>query len=167
MLPASEEQLRVVTCAREHNIVVDSVAGSGKTTTILHLALEHKDKNILLLTYNSKLKLETIQRAHQYCANNLDIYSYHSFGVKHISAECKTDVGIIKFIRQGKKIQQLSDYDIIIVDECQDMTPLYYQLVMKIINAKQSADHPANLIIFGDKYQSIYNYAGADARFIT
>ena len=46
-----------------NNVVVDSVAGSGKTTCNLHIAKYFHNINILLLTYNSKLKLETREKA--------------------------------------------------------------------------------------------------------
>ena len=38
---------------------VDAVAGSGKTTTILHIAQKFEDKHICCITYNAKLKNET------------------------------------------------------------------------------------------------------------
>ena len=44
------------------NVIVDSVAGSGKTTSIIYIAKSLKKKRILLLTYNSKLKIETKER---------------------------------------------------------------------------------------------------------
>ena len=48
--------------ALNNNVVVDSVAGSGKTTSNLHIASFFSNMNILLLTYNSKLKLETREK---------------------------------------------------------------------------------------------------------
>ena len=44
------------------NVLVDSVAGSGKTTTNLHIAKALPHYKILLLTYNSKLKEECRQK---------------------------------------------------------------------------------------------------------
>ena len=34
---------------KKYNIIINSVAGSGKTTTALHIGLNNKDKNILIL----------------------------------------------------------------------------------------------------------------------
>lgn len=54
----SSEQNEIIQQLRQNNnIVVDSVAGSGKTTCNLHIAKHFSDMNILLLTYNSKLKI--------------------------------------------------------------------------------------------------------------
>ena len=45
----SNEQKNIInTLKNNNNIIVDSVAGSGKTTTNLYIAKEFHDKNILL-----------------------------------------------------------------------------------------------------------------------
>ena len=59
----SDEQLSVIEgLSQNNNIIVDSVAGSGKTTCNLHIAKSFPLLNILLLTYNAKLKLETREK---------------------------------------------------------------------------------------------------------
>ena len=60
--PPSAEQNQIVIDLKNYNITVDAIAGSGKTTTILHIANAYKKKKILLLTYNSKLRSETKTR---------------------------------------------------------------------------------------------------------
>ena len=37
-IPPSDEQLQVIQSIGNYNVIVDSVAGSGKTTCILHIA---------------------------------------------------------------------------------------------------------------------------------
>ena len=55
----SKEQQEIIDALRERkNVIVNSVAGSGKTTSNLHIANTFKDSNILLLTYNAKLKID-------------------------------------------------------------------------------------------------------------
>ena len=44
------------------NVVVDAVAGTGKTTLILSLAKELIHKNILQMTYNKSLKFEVREK---------------------------------------------------------------------------------------------------------
>ena len=59
----SAEQLAVVKALCDgRNVVVDAVAGSGKTTTIVFIAQTMVQKRILILTYNRKLKEETRQQ---------------------------------------------------------------------------------------------------------
>ena len=160
-LPAisAEQQIIVDSVIGDFNVIVDSVAGSGKTTTILYIAL-NANKNILLFTYNSKLRKETQSRAESLGLDNIEVHTYHSFGVRYISSDCKTDEGLIKFVNGGDAI--IPVYDMIIIDECQDMTPLYYNLVLRVLIAGRCGQ----LCVIGDKYQSIYSYAGADSRFI-
>ena len=58
ILPSiSKNQIQIVENLKQNNnIIVESVAGSGKTTTILHCATLLYNIKILLLTYNAKLK---------------------------------------------------------------------------------------------------------------
>ena len=57
--PPSEEQLAIVAAVRGgNNVVVKAVAGSGKSTSVLHLARDQATlgRYMLLLTYNRRLK---------------------------------------------------------------------------------------------------------------
>ena len=68
----TNEQINIIN-SLDYNIIIDSVAGSGKTTTNLYIAQNNINKNILLLTYNSKLKLETKEKIKKYNINNLNV----------------------------------------------------------------------------------------------
>ena len=174
MLPSVEQQAVIKALNGFNNVIVDSVAGSGKTTTVLNIAKTYPDTRILLLTYNSKLRHETRERAGECELGNLEVHTYHSFCVRYGAQECFTNEGIIKFLHRldvtnttagantnTTTIITFPTYDIIVLDECQDMIPLYYKLVKQILRPTTS------LCVIGDKYQSIYGYAGADPRFIT
>ena len=55
----SEEQQKIIDALKnKQNVIVNAVAGSGKTTTILGIAKQMPDINILQITYNKALKLE-------------------------------------------------------------------------------------------------------------
>jgi hypothetical protein len=156
---ASPEQLEVVESLLGHNLIVDSVAGSGKTTTVLHAAVRYPEKHILMLTYNARLRLETQARVQSLGLSNLTVHTYHSLGYSYIGSECRTDRGLIEFCKTSARLQV--PHDILIVDECQDMTRVYHDLVTRVITPE------TRLCIIGDKFQSIYGYSGADPRFIT
>ena len=161
----SDEQLSVIEgLSQNNNIIVDSVAGSGKTTCNLHIAKSFPLLNILLLTYNAKLKLETREKVSKLKIDNLETQSYHSFCVKHYDKKCYTDTTLTTILDTDQPLFDPINYDIIIIDEAQDMSYLYYQLVCKIYkdNRKQ-----AKICIVGDKFQSIFQFNGADERFIT
>jgi hypothetical protein len=162
----SEEQLAIITAVIEgKNIIVDSVAGSGKTTTILHIGKSLPEKKILVLTYNAKLKIETREKAASLELSNMEIHSYHAFCVKYYDHKCYTDPGIITVLKNDKKPKQNFNYDLILLDEQQDMTNLYYKLVKKII--KDSGTKNIQLACFGDIYQNIYSFKGSDDRFLS
>jgi hypothetical protein len=158
----SDEQLAVVRACALGNVVVDSVAGSGKTTTCLLLAKTYAERN-LLLTYNAKLKLETRKRVRDQELSNLEVHSYHSFCVKYYDPKAYEDIKVHSLIKKNKKPLRPFQYDRIVLDETQDMTPMLYQLFHKIYRDNGGA----RLCILGDKKQSIYEYKKADARYLT
>lgn len=160
----SDEQLKIIELLKNSNIMVDAVAGSGKTTTSLNIAKKYNDLNILILTYNARLKNETRAKIKLNNIINLEVHSYHSFCVKYYDHGAFTDKKIREIIKLNLESKSTKfSYDIIIIDECQDMTPLYYSLVKKIIKTCKS---PPRLCVLGDKFQSIYDFNEADNRFL-
>lgn len=159
----SNEQLNIVENLANHNVIVESVAGSGKTTCNLYIAKKYLDKSILLLTYNAKLKMETREKVNKLNLPNIETHSYHSFCVKYYNHKCFTDYQIISILKSNTNPLKKFSYDIIILDESQDMSPLYYELVCKII---QDNNKPIQICLLGDRAQSIYDFNRADARFI-
>jgi hypothetical protein len=163
MLPTiSVEQKQVIDNLVNHNVIVDSVAGSGKTTCSLYIAIHFPTSNFLLLTYNSKLKLETRERVNKLGIQNLEVHSYHSFCVKNYDKKCYTDTMINSILKLNTPLLNHIHYDTIILDESQDITPLYYELFCKIYRDNKFA----KLCIFGDIKQSIFEFNNSDERFI-
>ena len=161
--PISREQQDIINKLRDRNLIVDSVAGSGKTTTNIYIAKQYADSKILLLTYNAKLKIETRERIKKLNITNMECHSYHSFCVKYYYWKSFTDTEIRKIISDKIEPIKSFNYDIIILDEAQDITNLYYELVCKINS--DNAGY-AKLCLLGDRYQSIYGYNNADERYL-
>jgi hypothetical protein len=166
----SNEQREIVKALIDNNVIVDAVAGSGKTTTNLFIAANNLDKKILLLTYNAKLRLETRVRCKSYGFNNMEIHTYHSFCVKYYDSHAYRDNVIDNIIKNKIKPKENSlngdkslNYDILILDEAQDIKPLFYRLVNKIKNDNGKI---FKICILGDKNQSVYNFAGSDNRYL-
>ena len=128
----SLEQYNIVNKLENNNVIVNSVAGSGKTTTNLFIAKKYNNSKILLLTYNSKLKLETRERIAKNNLTNIEVHSYHSFCVKYYDRHCFDDKVLKKILKKQLKPLQQFNYDILILDESQDITSLYYKLIHKI-----------------------------------
>lgn len=161
----SEEQSNIINSRT--NIIVDAVAGSGKTTTILHMGLKYPDKNIYQITYNNMLKREVRKKIINMGIKNMHIHTYHSLAVGYYDSNAFTDEEIKKIIIKNKKIKsdvEIKPIDIIFIDESQDMMFDYYYLIKKFIIDTKSQPQ---IIVLGDKYQGIYDFKGADIKFLT
>lgn len=159
----TKEQQKIISDISKYNLIINAVAGSGKTTTSLLIAKKYEDKNILLLTYNSKLKLESREKARNENIKNIEIHSFHSFNLKYYNKKGFTDKEIDQTIDNNLTNYKEFKYDIIIIDEIQDLTFLYYKLIVKIV--KDNND--CKLMVMGDIYQNIYSYNGSDSKFLT
>jgi len=166
VITPSDEQLAIIDCVTEgKNVMVDAVAGSGKTTTVMFLALQNKDKNILQVTYNKQLKFEVREKAEIQNLKNLEVHTYHSLCVKFYDRDAHTDDKIINVLSNNLPPKTTRKYDIIITDEVQDMTPNYFSLICKFI--KDMRLNESTILILGDRYQGIYDFKNADTRFLT
>lgn len=161
----SEEQLEIINKAKDNNIMCDSVAGSGKTTTILGILSTYSTDKCLILTYNARLKMDTRNKLDKYNLTNGTAESFHSFCYNNINKSIITDDTLYEYFNKNPldKLELNLDYDRIIIDEVQDMKPLYYELVCKIITSNKN---PPLIFIIGDIYQSIYGYELADERYL-
>ena len=159
----SPEQLAIIDAARQrHNILVEAIAGSGKTTTILELARTLPDVSILQVTYNKSLKDEVRQKAKG--LHNLVIHTYHSFARACFDVDGYDD-HIFDMILSDKMLpKQTTAYNIVCLDETQDQTKLYFDFMKYTLGFLPAFP---TLIVLGDRYQSIYEFKGTDARFLT
>ena len=158
----SQEQADIIhAIADGANIIVEAVAGSGKTTLVLEAA-KAIDRKFMQITYNAALKGEVRKKALLQGIQNLEVHSYHSLAVKYYYKDAYTDINMQKIITHNLP-RRSSAVHILVVDEAQDMTFLYYQLIKKFIfdcNIQQ-------VVIMGDRQQSIYEFKGADYRYLT
>ncbi len=164
--PPSEEQQTILKYVEQgYNVKVDAVAGSGKTTTCLHIARENPNKQVCQLTYNASLKLETRQRVDELGLKNMKVYSYHAFCTNYINRSGYTDVNLERIVNADNIIfREPFSCDILIIDEAQDMNLLFYKLVVRIL--KLLPNFP-QIIVMGDRKQSIFAFREADSRFLT
>ena len=170
MNPLSGEQEIILNHIKNgKNVVVDAVAGSGKSTTVLSIAKELNTKKVLQLTYNSSLRTEIKEKTRTLQIENLQIHTYHSLGVRYYLPTCFTDAGLRHILYQDLQPgSPLPLYDLIVIDETQDMSLIYYQLVRKFIKDMcHSSEHKIQLLILGDEKQGLYEFKGSDVRFLT
>ena len=193
----SEEQQHICDCIKQgHNVVVDACAGSGKSTTILSVACEIPTKKILQITYNASLRKEFKEKVAEYGIKNIDVHTYHSLAVQYFAQDAYTDSGIRRILHESddsdKTDKTVPKYDLIVLDEAQDMSLLYYRFVSYFMGicansfgdkvtcrvSSEEACSPlpktpekkkwkCQLLILGDYMQGLYEFKGADIRFLT
>ena len=147
------------------NVVVDACAGSGKSTTILSCAKEMPEKKFLQITYNSMLRMEIKEKVKLLNLKNIVVHTYHSLAVSKYSKDAFTDSGLRQVLYQNMNpLSSIKSQDVIVLDEAQDMTFLYFQFVVKYC---RDMDTPFQLLILGDYMQGLYEFKGADIRFLT
>lgn len=163
----SEEQSLIVEYIRNgKNAIVDACAGSGKSTTILAIAKALPHKVFLQMAYNAMLRAEFKEKVEIQQISNIKVHTFHSLAVKYYYRNANTDTGIRHLLRERlAPLSQLPLFDIMVIDEAQDMTLLYYQLMYKV--AKDIAPKRFQLLILGDYMQGLYEFKGADIRFLT
>ena len=168
---ASTEQLCIIeSICNGSNVIVDSVAGSGKTTCILHSIIEilkrFPDKRIAVLTYSKNLKEDSREKLKLLkMGDNTEIHSYHSFCVKYYTHEGMVDEGIIYTIKDNIYPMKHINFDILFLDEVQDMNALFYEFVCKMCS--DNAKSTIQICIFGDRRQCIFNdLRNSDSRYI-
>lgn len=163
--PISQEQREIILSLSQNNLIIDSVAGSGKTTTNLYIAQNFPSSKILLLTYNARLRLETKNKVKGLGLTNMDVHTYHSFCYKYFSNSCKNDSEMVAILNSQRPFSKTLDFDIIILDESQDIVPLFCRLIQKILHEMMPTSQP-RICILGDKNQCIYKYNKADERYL-
>jgi len=155
----TEEQEEVISsCLQGKNIRVIAKAGTGKTSMALELAkrafIQHK-KTTLILTYNAALKKEVSDKVSEMGRSNyIDVHNYHTLCNKlYNSRTCRSDQFIE--ILLNTEIKNLPNYDIIIIDEAQDMKDLFFHIIEKMLLLIKPV-----ILLMGDPFQRLYENAG-------
>lgn len=200
-----EQQLVCDHICNGENVVVDACAGSGKSTTILGIAKSLPKRRFLQITYNAMLRKEFKEKVVEHGLTNIEVHTYHSLAVKYFSDEANTDTGIRHILHptggtphtlrqdvtmdvhaysegQPKGVRpNMPLFDVVVVDEAQDMTFLYYRFVQFVLDVicavppdtkdpqhkKRGRHHKVQMLVLGDYMQGIYEFKGADIRFLT
>ncbi|EJD47873.1 P-loop containing nucleoside triphosphate hydrolase protein [Auricularia subglabra TFB-10046 SS5] len=163
----SPEQLAVIQHCEAHNVMVSARPGAGKTATAQALVQANQDAPIAVVTYSKRLQLETQQRLAEYPL--ADAFTFHGLATRLFGEMVNNDT-ILRSLRKRKALPvwNMPEYRFVVLDELQDMTSDLFWLSCAFISAltARSGRHP-NLLILGDQRQAIYEFRGADARYLT
>lgn len=153
--PSEEQQLVIDTFTQGYNIKIKAVAGGGKTTTLLHLATAainlNPSQRVLILTYNKSLQIEVDEKVKKLgLGQSVHVYTFHAFASMMFQASIWND----KLLREalykvGSFGFSVPQYGTILIDEVQDMSPDFNQLV-NIILKGQSSNSTGNKVL--DRY---------------
>lgn len=143
------------------NIKITAVAGSGKTSTILHIANANRKKKIMSVMYNKALQVETRKKCKDLKVD-VDAMTFHGTCSRLYGRQVMNDTNIEEFLREKARPHRRK-YDIIMIDEAQDMSLIFYILLTRII--KDNGKSP-QICILGDCGQMINSFRGATAKFI-
>jgi nucleoside-triphosphatase THEP1 len=165
----SQEQQNIINHALlSDNIIVNAVAGSGKTTTILGIAdkLQEKQPNkfINVITYNRDLADEVRGKVKEQELKNIAIHTYHSLLSMYFEKQPYSYDHAIEYVVKNE-IENVNPFnmDILIIDEVQDMTELYCNFIKHILKLSRVNQ----LLLFGDEHQCLYKFKLSDHRFLT
>ena len=166
MNPPSEEQQEIIlSITNGKNVVVDACAGSGKSTTVLSCAKALPSLNFVQITFNKMLQEEVKHSVDKLQLTNIQVFTYHGLAVKYYSSACHNDMGIRRVLTEKSDPRvSILPFQVMVLDETQDMTKVYYDIVWKfLIDMKGQIQ----LLILGDEKQALYEFKGADTRFLT
>lgn len=157
----SNEQKAIAEQLQHTNILVDAVAGSGKTTTIGLLVKKYPNLHFTILCYSKALQDDTEKKI---TSTNALIKTIHASVGYFFGGVCNTDKafdGINK-----KKLIRSFNTDVLVLDELQDFTELYYKYICHLIQ-NHSDISKLKLVCLGDYMQNIFKFNGADFRYLT
>jgi len=166
----SDEQSHIIDQIKVgKNVIVSAVAGSGKSSTVLSAAEQMPERTFLQVTYNASLRAEIKEKVKALGLTNIKIHTYHSLAVRYYLPNCFTDTGLRRILYHDLAPRtEIQSIDVLVIDETQDMTLVYFQIVQKYIK-DMVTQKPGSiqLLILGDELQSLYEFKGSDARFLT
>lgn len=160
-IPDDEQQEIINNAIQGKNIIVNAIAGSGKTTTILNFGRQI-NKDILLITYNKFLRLEIKEKLKKYKIGNIEPHTYHSLAYKYYS-NCNNDIQMKKIIDLNLSPKCEIKQNILVIDETQDQSYLYYTLLKKLCIDFSNINQ---IIIMGDENQVVYKVKAANNLFL-
>ncbi|KAH0490938.1 hypothetical protein TgHK011_002384 [Trichoderma gracile] len=168
----AEGQQKVVKLCLENNVVVSARPGSGKTATAEAIVAAYPHLRVAVLCYSKGLQLDTQRRLNKY--PNVEAMTFHKMARLLFGVPLHEDITLSQEIQNALTLKKLPQgqfepFDIIVLDEFQDCTELIFKLVNIFLRANEAkrGGQPVRLVVLGDERQSIFQFLGADYRYLT
>jgi hypothetical protein len=160
----SGEQQRMIEAVRSgEDVIVDATVGSGKTTAIQALCTEvGRHRKVLYLTYSKLLKADAQRRV-----KHARVQNYHGIvypALVEAGIKCGIDESIRRFNMAFTSLSSpLPKYDLLVVDEYQDINEEYAQLLRNI----KSLNPAMQTVLVGDLAQKVHSNTTLDVQRFT
>ena len=152
----SDEQYAILS-DDSSNLIIEAIAGSGKTFILKKIAEKYSTSECILITYSRALKDEIDESN---TLSNFTGYTFHSFATKLFGTLITNDF----LLEKHKDDEGIPiNINILMIDEVQDMTKQYFYLTKRILEKCPTA----RIILVGDSKQTIKGYIGARHEFLT
>lgn len=141
MLPTpSEEQARSIEDFKNgHNVLVQAVAGGGKSSAFYLAALAHKETcqtpRVLILCYNKALQIKTTNDLENYgLASFVDAFTVHGLASQMFGYTISCDM-LLEHALNNKDLKAVlpAPYTALLVDEVQDMSEFTLRTINLVI----------------------------------
>lgn len=164
IIPSEEQKAIIEACSEGHNIQVQAVAGSGKTTTLFLCAERCPEKKFLLLTYNKKLQEDIAEKLITKKLDNVVAMTYHGAASYAYMRNVRNDNILLECLKTPiRKVFPKLACDVLLLDEMQDTAIQTYLFIVKMV---QKMSHKPQYVVVGDIGQAINEYMGARAEFL-
>ena len=173
--PSTEQQSVIDAILSGNCVAIPSVAGSGKTTTMLQIASNlPTNRRVIIVTYNRSLSDECRGRIIK-CGlrERAWCYTIHGLVSKVAGQICNDDHKLINVVNQwdadsnanGYAESQITlsnlDLDLLMLDEAQDLRPSFYKALCHIIKLNHNPNkgqRGLQMCLVGDPKQMLYDF---------
>lgn len=170
-MPSKEQQAIIDLLLNHENVIVNAVAGSGKTTLVLMLAealkkLGRCNERILLITYSKSLKESNKAKTDFYhLSDRISCYTIHGLAKLVLDHKIINDDSLEQALKHKKDFRKkfwtesfLKNIKYIIIDECQDLKILFYLFLKKFIKLySNKIGYSLTFMAVGDVKQTLYD----------
>jgi hypothetical protein len=160
--PSLEQREIMEAIHANHCVTVRACAGSGKTTCMLQVAASlPPSRRVLIITYNRSLADECKERIQRLSLGDcVKCYTIHGLVSRYAGRACNDDKKLadqLDWWDSGLGFANTLKLDIVMVDEAQDLRPLFHRALSRIFS--DAHEGGIQLCLVGDPKQLLYDWA--------